>query len=371
MDILTPYLLLGGVAAALALLVTPVVRALALPLGALDEPSERRVHRGQIPRLGGLAVIAAISGSLLLGWAAGIPIDFLTADDGRLMWLFAGTLTVAAAGMADDIWTLAPVPKLALQIAAASAVVAGGLGFDAVTDPFGGGAISLGPIAPLLSVVWVVGVTNAFNLVDGLDGLAAGVGLIASLTLIAVCWTQGRPDVALLAATLAGALLGFLWYNFYPASIFLGDSGSLVLGFFLAVLSIQARGKGTTAVVVLVPFLVLGLPIMDTLLAVVRRSSLSGIRSVLRADQEHIHHRLLRTGLDQRSAVLVLYGVSTAFGALALLAATLTGPGTAILIGGIALTALLAFRRLGRYSPTRILNEGGPPQDPSVREPPR
>lgn len=352
MDGLSPYLWLVGTAAVLALLVTPLARAVALPLGAVDEPGERRVHRGRIPRLGGVAVLLAFAGALLLARAAGLPLDFPSAGDRRLAWLAAGTLTVAAAGLADDIWTLRPLPKLALQVTAASAVVAGGLGFDAVTDPFGGGVIVLGPLAPLVTVVWVVGVTNAFNLIDGLDGLAAGVGLIVSLTLVVVCWTQDRPEVALVAVTLAGALAGFLRYNFHPASIFLGDSGSLVTGFLLSILAIQARGKGTTAVVVLVPVLALGLPITDTLLAVMRRSALAGISAVLRADREHIHHRMLGAGMSQRNVVFVLYGVCAVFGALALLAARLTGPGNAVLVAAVLFVGHRALRRLGPV-PTR------------------
>jgi UDP-GlcNAc:undecaprenyl-phosphate GlcNAc-1-phosphate transferase len=357
--VLLPYLLLGAVAATLALLVTPPARALARCLGALDEPDERRVHHGRTPRLGGLAVLAAVFGTLALARVSGLALDFLDAADGRFGWLVVGTLTVAAAGLADDLWRLGPLPKLGLEIAAAAAVALGGLGFDAVTDPLGGGSIPLGPLAPVLTIFWVVGITNAFNLIDGLDGLATGVGLIASLTLVAVCWTQERPDVALLAVTLAGALAGFLWYNFHPASIFLGDSGSLVLGFLLSVLSIQARGKGTTAVVLLVPILALGLPITDMLLAVLRRSSLAGVSSVLRADREHIHHRLLGTGMSQPSAVLVLYGVCAALGALALLAARLTGPGNVVLVVAVVFLAHRALRRLGPSSPSRPEPEVG------------
>lgn len=345
------YLLLGGVAAAFALLLTPMARALGFALGAVDEPDDRRVHRGEIPRLGGLAVLAAVTGTLALAKLWEAPLEIRSTGGGQLTWLAIGTLTVAVAGLADDIWTLGPLPKLAFEIAAGCAVLIGGLGFDAVTDPLSGGSVQLGALAPVLTLFWVVGITNAFNLIDGLDGLATGVGLIAALTLVAVCWTQDRPDVALLAVILAGALAGFLYYNFHPASIFLGDSGSLVLGFLLSVLSIQARGKGTTAVVVLVPVLALGLPITDTLLAVLRRSSLSGIFSIANADREHIHHRLLGTGMTQSGVVLSLYAVCAALGALALLAATLTGPGNAVLLGVIVFASYLALRRLGWRSP--------------------
>jgi UDP-GlcNAc:undecaprenyl-phosphate GlcNAc-1-phosphate transferase len=231
-----------------------------------------------------------------------------------------------------------PVQKLALQSLAGVMVLASGFGLTVVAAPFTGGSIQLGWLAAPLTLLWVVGMTNAFNLIDGLDGLATGVALIASATAWAVSLATGRIDVATLAVVLAGASAGFLYHNFYPASIFLGDAGSLLLGYVLSVLFIQAAQPGATGVVILVPFLALGLPILDTLLAVARRLRraarvvredagrqachflLVGPVSVVSPDQEHLHHRLLALGLTPWRAVLVLYSVCVVLSLIAFLA---------------------------------------------------
>src|SRR4029079_14963798 len=174
--------------------------------------------------------------------------------------------------------------------------------------------------APLVTVVWIVSITNAFNLIDGLDGLETGVAVLASATLLAISLSEGRADAACLWATLGGALVGFLRYNFNPASIFLGDSGSLLLGYLFAVLSIQSLQKGAAAVVVVAPLLALGLPIMEVVLTFLRRTLESGLGSVVRGDREHIHDRLVARGMTHRGAVLTLYVVCAAFGGLAFLA---------------------------------------------------
>jgi len=227
----------------------------------------------------------------------------------------------------------------------------------------------------LLTLLWVVGITNAFNLIDGLDGLAAGVALIAAGTLFVVSLAGGRAEVAAVAAALAGALAGFLYHNFNPASVFLGDSGSLLVGYVLSVLSIQAAQKGATAVVILVPILALGLPIMDTLLAMIRRVLgalhvvqldserneyrflVVGSASVFRADREHIHHRLLSMGLTHRRAVLLLYGVCVALGLLAFLAVRARGSDTALLVGIVAVASYAGIRKLG-YQEVEVLRRG-------------
>jgi UDP-GlcNAc:undecaprenyl-phosphate GlcNAc-1-phosphate transferase len=211
----------------------------------------------------------------------------------------------------------------------------------------------------------VVGITNAFNLIDGLDGLAAGVALIASATLWALTRARPRADVSLLAASLVGALAGFLRYNFYPASILLGDSGSMSIGYLLSVLYVAGSREESGEVSILIPFLALGLPITDTLLAVTRRllkapSELGGdcerpeshlifarLVAVFRPDQEHLHHRLLRIGLKHHHAVLLLYFVSTALGLSAFLAANVKPGIGASVIGGAGILAYAALRRLG------------------------
>jgi len=370
------YALLSLSAAGLALLLTPWVRELAFWLGAVDEPGGRHVHRGRMPRLGGLVVLVAFFGAL----AAGRLVDLFLADvflgHGRSWYcLLGGALIIASVGAADDVWGLGAVSKLAFQLLAGSIAFAGGCGIYTITNPFTGAGYELHWLAAPLTVLWVVGITNAFNLIDGLDGLAAGVALIAASTLFVVSLAGGHVEVALLAATLAGTLAGFLCYNFNPASIFLGDSGSLFLGYLLSVLSIQASQKGTTAVVVLVPLLALGLPIMDTLLAMLRRLMgalrvvqpdaehnqyrflVVGSASIFRADRNHIHHRLLAMGLTHRRAVLLLYAVCVALSVSAFAAVSLHGVHSATLVAIVALTSYAGIRKLG-YREVDVLGRG-------------
>lgn len=282
---------------------------------------------------------------------------------------------VALCGVVDDLRGLGPFAKLALQVVAGVLVLAGGYGIWVVSNPFGGEPIALGWLGVPVTLLWVIGITNAFNLIDGLDGLAAGVGLIACATIFAISLTADRVEAAVVAVALAGALAGFLYHNFHPATVFLGDSGALFIGFVLAVLSIQGAHKGATAVIVAAPILALGLPIADTLLAMVRRvlGALSVVRvdpnrneyrflvvgsaSVVRADRDHIHHRLLKMGLTYHRAVVVLYGVCVALGALAFLAVTLRGAQLAVLVGLTALAMFFGLRRLG-YREVDVLRRG-------------
>ena len=370
------YALLSVTAAVLGLLLTPVVRRLAFRLGAVDEPGGRHVHTQRIPRLGGLALLAAFTGALGIGWVVDqfVTDIFFGYGDGCL-WLLAGALLVAAVGVADDIWSLGPAQKLCVQCAAGALTLLGGYGVTLVTNPLTGGHIDLGWFGPVVTVAWVVGITNAFNLIDGLDGLAAGVALIVSTTLLVVSVAEGRVDTALLAAALAGAVVGFLYYNFSAASIFLGDSGSLLLGYVLSVLAIESSHKGTTAVVIIVPILALGLPITDTLLAMVRRVLRAlhvvrtdperneyrffvvGSASIFRADRDHIHHRLMTLGLTQRRVVLLLYGVCLLFGATAALAVTAHGMQATLMVAAIAGASYFGVRHLG-YGEVQIFRRG-------------
>jgi len=288
-----------------AFLLTPAVRLLALHFGAVDEPGGRRAHRGRIPRLGGLAVLGAGLLGLLLPWLGGVPVfAALIARGWRLGWFLAGTLLITAVGVFDDCREATPWPKLAFETLAAVVAVAGGFGFSAVSNPFTGGSIELGALGALLSVLWIVGITNAFNLIDGLD-------------------------------------------NFPPASIFLGDSGSLLLGYVLSVLSIQGQQKVPTVVVLLVPILVLALPIVETVVTVVRRYGREGAAGLFHADREHIHHRLVMRGMAPRRAVLLLYGICSGLGLLAVLAVVAGGPGSAVLVLVAALAGYFGLRRLG------------------------
>jgi len=354
------YLGLAALAALLAAALTPLVRRLAIRLHALDEPDSRRIHLVAVPRLGGLAVLGAFCGALLLGPVIGIDAAALLAARGwRVGWLLAGVLLVVGAGTWDDLRGVAAPAKLALVAAAAGLALAGDFGLHGFTDPLSGAYVSFGVLGGLMTLAWIVVVTSAFNLVDGLDGLASGVALLASATLFAVSLLEGRQEAALLWAAVVGALVGFLPYNFFPATIFLGDSGSLFLGYVLAVLALQSLEKGATLVIVLVPVLALGLPVAELGLTVLRRAAARGPGSLLRADRGHIHHRLLGSGLSHRGAVLTLYTLCAALGAFAFLAVLVQGPWNALLVGASAGATFAAIRKLA-YGPARDDRAGAP-----------
>ena len=341
------YVELALVAAVAALALTPLVRALAIRFGALDVLDPRRPHDRAVPRLGGVALVLACGVTLAI---RDEPRALLAANGWDVPALLAGVLVIVATGILDDVRGLGPFPKLGLEIVAATVAVAGGYGLGGVTNPLTGGFV---PLGPLVTIAWIVGLTNAFNLIDGLDGLATGVALIAAATLFAIALSEGRTDAACLWATLGGALAGFLRYNFNPASIFLGDAGSLFLGYVFAVLSLQSLQKGATAVVVLAPLLALGLPIMEVGLTVLRRVLVSGLASVLRADREHIHDRLIARGMTHRNAVLTLYVVCGGLGGLAFLAVLAQGPGKALLVAIVAVAMGTGIRALGYRRPPR------------------
>jgi UDP-GlcNAc:undecaprenyl-phosphate GlcNAc-1-phosphate transferase len=278
---------------------------------AIQRP--RDVHSNPMPRLGGvaIAVASACMVSIAMAWH-----DLSSAGLHRLGWFFAGAALVFLVGLYDDFRGTTPAVKFAVQAAAAVLLYAGGMGVRIVPLLFG--YKELAGIAALgFTIVWVLWITNAFNLLDGLDGLSAGSALFSSLVLFVTSLSSGTPIVAVMSIVLAGAILGFLRYNFNPATIFLGDCGSLLIGYSLAALSLVGAQKGTLLVSVCIPIVAFGLPILDTSLSVVRRI-LSG-RPLFRADKAHIHHRLLSRGLSQRQVVLVLYGVSCALGLLSLL----------------------------------------------------
>lgn len=351
--------MLGGIVTAsisacgASLILTPLVRLLARRVGAFAKAGERHLHSGQVPTLGGLAIAAATAIALIVPWFdAPATIALLISYQWNLGWLAFAGLIILAVGVVDDVRDISAGWKLLWQTIAATALLAGGYGFAAVTNPLTGGVFELGWFGPLASVVWTVGIINAFNLIDGLDGLATGVGVVACITIALVGVVEGRPDAVVFAAVLGGALVGFLVFNFHPASIFLGDSGSMMIGFLLALLSLAGLQKGTTTVVVLVPVLTLGLPIVETAVSVVRRYLVAGWAAVFRADREHIHHRLLAMGLNHRRAVLTLYAVAVFFGIAAFLSVFARGAQNALLIGVVAAVTYLGIRKLGYRSGT-------------------
>ena len=342
-----PIALLALAAALVAGGLAPIMRRMGFAVGAVDRPGHRKVHATAVSRLGGVAVWGAVVWIVTLAASLGV-LDGSTFADVSVTWppLALGAALLALTGVADDVRGLGPWTKLGAQLAAAALVVSAGCVIREATNPITGSSVALGWLAVPVTIVWVIGITNALNLIDGLDGLAAGVGLIVSATLCVISLSVGRVDVALLSGVLAGALVGFLYFNFNPATIFLGDSGSLFLGYALAVLSLESAHKGATAVLVLAPLLALGVPIMDTCLTVVRRLLVSA--SIMEADRDHIHHRLIALGLSHRRAVLVLYAACLLLNVAAVFSVRAATRDTALVAVAVALATFLGVRKL-RY----------------------
>ena len=318
---LEPFLLfLAGLAGTLVL--TPYVLRLSARWGAMDEPGERKIHEHPVPRLGGLAIFGTFSIASLLALLASERLR-ASFEANAAFWLSlaAGATLVFLLGIYDDIRHASVWMKFAVQFAAALLPMAwGGIRIEQLGVPFDG-VVSLGWLSWPLTALWIVGVTNAFNLIDGLDGLAGGIAFISITTIFTISlMAGGRSLVVLVSAALSGALLGFLRYNRYPAQIFLGDCGSMFLGFMLAVLSVVGVSKKTTTLALLIPILVVGVPVFDTLFAMGRRFAKkvvvekewrpSALRAMFRADKSHIHHVLLDMGYTHRKTVFILYGMS-------------------------------------------------------------
>ncbi|MCP9775834.1 undecaprenyl/decaprenyl-phosphate alpha-N-acetylglucosaminyl 1-phosphate transferase [Cyanobium sp. HWJ4-Hawea] len=309
-------------AAALTALVVPVVRQLGLRWGLTDLPDARKQHTTPMVRLGGVGIVIAFTLALALTWLLGGFADLPSSND-QLIWTsLAGALCFFLIGLADDLFALPPLPRLALQLGVSSLVWFQGVRIGTIEVPFGhmGGGLPSVQLPEWLSlvatVIWLVGITNAINWLDGLDGLAAGVSGIAAVGLLSVSYSLNQPAAGLLAAALAGACLGFLRHNFNPARIFMGDGGSYFLGFALAAVSIVGPAKGLTTVSLLLPLLILSLPLVDMSAVIMGR--LSSGHSPFYPDRRHLHHRLLRTGLSHRRTVLLIYAFTQWLAALAL-----------------------------------------------------
>jgi UDP-GlcNAc:undecaprenyl-phosphate GlcNAc-1-phosphate transferase len=325
---------------------TPMVREVALRWGLLDHGiSSRKVHGRPVPRLGGVAIVLAFFTPLA-------ALFFVSSEVGQRIWsdgrgtlaLFAGGAVIAALGVLDDVRGCNARTKFAVQFLVAAGMYWAGYRVDQISQPFGD-PIALGALALPFTMLWIAGVINAMNLIDGLDGLAGGVALIAVGTVFTLAALNDQSVMLLYAGALGGALLGFLLYNFNPATIFMGDTGSMFLGFVLAATSIRTSQKSTAVVAIAVPILALGIPITDTLLAMARRAVRGA--PLFSADRGHIHHRLLDRGLSHRQAVLVIYGGAVCFGGAALLISFARGTVAALVLGAVALVSFGVLRALG------------------------
>ncbi|MDI3478678.1 MAG: UDP-GlcNAc:undecaprenyl-phosphate/decaprenyl-phosphate GlcNAc-phosphate transferase [Thermoanaerobacterium sp.] len=332
------YILSFVVAFVVALMATPAAKKLAYKIGAIDIPKDkRRVHKKPVPLIGGLAIYLGTILSILL---------FLPKSETNL-GIIAGSTIIVVLGIFDDKYELKAKVKLLGQLLASFVVVLSGVRIDWLTNPFGDGMINIGVFAIPLSIFWIVGITNAMNLIDGLDGLAAGIASISSGSLFVVSLLNGRYATALITAAVTGAALGFLPYNFNPAKIFMGDTGAMFLGFILSAVSIQGAVKSAAAIAIAVPILALGVPVFDTAFAIIRR--IANKKPIMEADKGHLHHRLLALGLTQKQAVFVMYGVSLFLGLSAILISFTNGAkGYIILI--IAILAILwGADKMGLY----------------------
>jgi UDP-GlcNAc:undecaprenyl-phosphate GlcNAc-1-phosphate transferase len=368
------------IALAISWWLTPEIRSRALKLGLVDKPGEaRRIHKKPVPRLGGVAIYMSVLTTVvtLIAIAGRLPKD-ARGVEGILGIAVGGTL-VFVLGLIDDLEPIRALYKLVIQILAGCTAYSLGVRIKTIPLPDNlhfdlgfihmHGSIDLGPFGMPLTVLWLVGVANAVNLIDGMDGLAAGVSAISALTIWSVALGPEihRPFAALMAAVIAGALLGFLRWNFNPARIFLGDSGAYLTGFILAAISITGVVKGVATGTVIVPtallvVFILFFPLLDTTWAVIRRTAKG--RNPLSPDRQHLHHRLLDTGLDQKKVAYIIYGVSALLG---LLAAFLVHQHEYFLkvIGGVFLMALFFAEVLNRHR-QKGRGQAPPPEDPTL-----
>lgn len=291
---------------------TPLVKRLAVKVGAVDEPNERRINKTVMPRMGGLAIAFGFMVSTVIAFLLGVSVwqrwlpDTDFGDYLPLIGILVGALIITVMGVLDDVFQLPAKVKLLIQIVAAAVAVACSVRIDYIE--IGGRYINFPFILDVIVTIgWIVAVTNAVNLIDGLDGLAAGVSSISSVAVLCIAVLASEMNVAILTAALAGACLGFLPYNLNPAKLFMGDTGSNFLGYVLATVSVVGFFKGYAIISFVIPFLILGLPIFDTGFAIIRR--IVNHKPIMEPDRGHLHHRLLDAGYSQKKAVGILYTI--------------------------------------------------------------
>jgi UDP-GlcNAc:undecaprenyl-phosphate GlcNAc-1-phosphate transferase len=337
------YLLIFLTTLLLSWVLTPLLGKLATRVGCVDRPGGRKIHARNIPYFGGVAVFLSFAGVLVaLYWF--FP-EFRREGGKVTAGLLLGGTLILVTGLVDDFRSTPPGLKLAGQAAAALILAGCGLRIGFLTNPMGG-EIEFGVVVgTLLTLVWVVSMVNAMNLIDGLDGLAGGVALIGSVALFAVALNRGDRVDMVLTALLAGSTLGFLRYNFFPARIFLGDAGSMFLGFTLAVIGLEGIQKGATVVAFMIPLSALAIPVLDTLMAIARRSKVSG--SIFKADHEHLHHRLVRLGIRKQNVVLLIYFFCIHLGTMAFILTLIPSEYTLMILVLIAMGIIFWIKTLG------------------------
>ena len=366
------YGVLFAVAAVVTIALTPLARKLAIKLDAIDYPSARRVNMLPIPRMGGVAIFGGILAALAVagfgvyafGWVD--PFIDYNGIEVNYWGVLLGTVLIFLVGAVDDVVDLNPKAKMLGQIVAACVVAGSGLLFSSIHNPFGEGYIEFGWIAYPLTVFYLVAFANVINLIDGLDGLAAGITGISAITILLFAVLTGRFDAALFSVILVGVCAGFLKSNFFPASIFMGDSGALLLGFSLGVISLFAVARSALFVSLLVPILAAGVPILDTFFAIVRRKREH--RPIDEADKGHIHHRLMRAGFSQRATVLIMWAwtaLLAACGVIITWADNLVRIPIFLIACAVTAYAIVKLRLLG----DALSHHFNPRRKPELREP--
>ncbi len=353
----------GAVAALITLLLTPLAGKLASRVGAMDKPDARRVHLKPTPRLGGLAVFGGIIITLSLT-ALGAP-SFFQARSHELIVLIIGALLIIGIGILDDVYSMRASFKLAGQIIVGLVMSLGGLRLESISWPFAAsGTLELSFWSHFLTVFWVVGLMNAVNIIDGLDGLCSGICAIASIVLASIIFGYDQSILLLIPVLTAGACLGFLFHNYHPAKIFLGDTGSLLLGYLLAYSTLATGTKSTAVLTLLIPLLCIAVPVVDIGIAIIRRTRRG--QHPFAPDKEHIHHRLLSLGLSQKRVVWILWFVTAYLGLtaytlekaeaplLTLLNASFLFCGLLLLIENVAFLSVLRARESAELNEYRV-----------------
>ncbi|MCI6085753.1 MAG: undecaprenyl/decaprenyl-phosphate alpha-N-acetylglucosaminyl 1-phosphate transferase [Selenomonas sp.] len=338
------YVLAFIIAAGVALFVTPGVIFFAKKTGAMDAPDARKVHKRPVPRIGGLGIYLAFMAAMLT-IVNEVPVEPDVAFE--LEGLVVGGSLIVLLGLIDDYKNLPAKVKLVGQIVAACVLVIGfDVRIDFITDPFGD-YLFLEWFAIPATVFWIVGLTNTVNLIDGLDGLAAGVSCIAATTIFLVALQQSIMFVAVFCAAIAGAAIGFLYYNFNPARIFMGDSGSMFFGYMLSGISVIGAVKSAATIALIVPILALGLPILDTTIAIIRRYR--GGVPIFKPDKGHLHHRLLDLGFTQRQAVLLMYVISALLGLSAVALTEVSSQFAILIVCVVVFVVLFGAKKIGIF----------------------
>ncbi|WP_226682042.1 glycosyltransferase family 4 protein [Sutcliffiella horikoshii] len=313
------------------LFVTPLIIKLAHKIGATDKPNKRKVHQKIMPRLGGLAIfIGVIVGYMVSGLY-----------DERIYGIIVGAIIIVIIGVLDDMYELKARTKLLGQFLVAGVVVYTGLKIEFLTIPFVVERFDLGWMAIPITIIWIIGITNAINLIDGLDGLAAGISSIAIATLAVMAGIAGKELILTLCLVILASTIGFLFFNFHPAKIFMGDTGALFLGYCIAVLSLLGLYKSVTLFSFLIPIIILGVPVFDTAFAIIRR--ILNKQPISAPDKSHLHHRLLAKGISHRNTVLLIYAFGIFFSICAVLLTTATFFGAILIFAAlIVITQFIA-----------------------------